>query len=336
MAWHLWGIIVKTVKQANLMTRSILFILLALAASFSASSAQRLEAVASTEAENVVTLEAQPLESGSTWLMHTNSRTYKYASWPIDDVREFVALYECYEDTVLGFWPLSISCFAEVVAWVNEGKLLARQSKESNALENEQMRQQSRQDSLEHQMRKIWDKSDLSQKHSEEREQQRVYRARLDNNFGDFDTLVAGGGSIFFEGNFYKLNGIAELTTKIAPIMERDNNARLGERRMDAFKEAVPILFVVIFAGAVLYALLKDYKIAVSSIKAKFIRLKLASEKRTIRKAVMDETIREVTRRSIDDADDNAKRILKDELVKAVESGNHDLAKALADAIKRK
>lgn len=336
MAWHLWGIIVKTVKQANLMTRSILFILLALAASFSASSSQRLEAVASTEAKNVVTLEAQPLESGSTWPMHTNSRTYKYASWPIDDVREFVALYECYEDTVLGFWPLSIYCFAEVVAWVNEGKLLARQSKESNALENEQMRQQSKQDSFEHQMRKIRDKSDLSQKHSEEREQQRVYSARLDNIFGDFDTLVAGGGSIFFEGNFYKLNGIAELTTKIAPIMERGNNARLGERRMDAFNEAVPILFVVIFAGAVLYALLKDYEIAVSSIKAKFIRLKLASEKRTIRKAVMDETIREVTRRSIDDADDNAKRILKDELVKAVESGNHDLAKALADAIKRK
>ncbi|MEJ5897787.1 hypothetical protein WIT60_13140 [Aquabacterium sp. G14] len=99
----------------------------------------------------------------------------------------------------------------------------------------------------------------------------------------------------------------------------------------------------VLFFVVVSFILIEWAKIGVEWVRKarkeaeyKFGEMKGQVEKRSIRNKVMDETIREMTRQALQEVDDESKRVLKNELVKAVESGNHELAKALVAAINAK
>ncbi|MFC7461048.1 hypothetical protein ACFQU0_11510 [Hydrogenophaga defluvii] len=64
-------------------------------------------------------------------------------------------------------------------------------------------------------------------------------------------------------------------------------------------------------------------------------KLHQANELRKVRSAIMDETVREMTRQSLSSASPESKEVLVAELRKAIESGNHELANALELALKR-
>lgn len=260
-----------------------------------------------------------------------------YAVWSIDDVKEFAAHYVCYPERVAGIWPVAVDCRGYLKVMVNRDKLKARQDKEVKELDKKLEEQKNK--NAENDFRSVfWAgslRSDLLGRHAQEYGNLEG-EVVVDDSFGDFEKIISEGRVVDYGGRAYRLNGFGEASEKAKKVQLAVFQRKFFDDSLQVFYDAVIVFpFLAAFGFLIIFAY-KKYGVAIAYVQGGFKAISGKMERRAVRSKVMDETIREMTRQALSEADEKSKRVLQDELVKAVENGNHELASALAQAIKDK
>lgn len=168
-----------------------------------------------------------------------------------------------------------------------------------------------------------------------------LYRQRgvYSDDFDGADFLVAilnqSRPIIEFNGLQYELEGLAE-------YVKADYNASLKRENDEVFNERLEVVGPVL--GGLLFICIVYLIIRAAIRKAPDVARCVTSgvqktideaNKRKVRSVVVDEAIRQTTRTAIASASESEKAVLRNQIKHALDSGNHDTAKALMGVLQK-
>lgn len=270
---------------------------------------------------------------------------WEYASWKFSGNRFLVANYRCPVELILEFWPVRKPCYGYFNERLSEGdfkELQAREIEYFNKTLNVQLSkindptERILQDSI----------GNLNRMHLVNRqmaELQKFYdRNRELSNLEHTDlynSMVEGVPYLEVGGQDYEISQFKDIT-KAAKINLESYIASV------VLKDRVVVIFVglliILFAWYFYIVTVKMYKVICSRLEGadrKILeipkKVKDLHDQHIFRNAVIDESAREMTRKTFKDADQRSQVVIQNAIIDALENGDKELAEALKSTLKK-
>lgn len=258
-----------------------------------------------------------------------------FGKWMITDELNIQAKYTCWIKDQYGFWP-ELDCEGKFSIYYDRDRILARQDAEIKAL---------KENDKEFFLKFLL----IKKKHIQEidyLDQNVGKQVGVSQSISTFDDVINKGHYVSIDGVNYLLEDLKSHSESAMAAVVTSANARVDQKR----KEIITISVSAVFGLAILIYVIRKLAVHLrrhlkkvrekaqklkDSTFVKIDELQAAHQRRKVRAVMMDETIREMTRTSLNEADSKSKEVLLAELRKAIENGNHELANALESALKK-
>jgi hypothetical protein len=296
------------------------------------ASASEATTQSSSEGAEVITLKnelssTQKGIGGSDWL-------HRYGTWSLNETDELHANYRCGNSYTLLFWPILGDCDGYLTIEKSRDKLLKKQASDFASRMAIPIKRAGSNPSPS-------TKIELLILEGMIRSQHNLELASIDNwqepsfDAGDFDEILNGNSNILWQGKAYKLDGFKALSNAAKMDLIKDLKAKLSKERDQLIIAGVAVIAVFVAICVGMFEAYKKAPTAMAFLRKTIDGIFALHRRKSIRKTILDETIREVTRKSLSDVDNESRKRLGVELMKAVETGDHELATALISALKK-
>lgn len=339
----------------NVLNVRLFFFALACSCCYSVASAaeDELSSKSRSEARNVKV--APSVSEASSSLDRPGSDNYWILGrWSLSGYYDVEAKYGCSIEKVNGFWPVMGECRGDLDLMVNRERFIQTYDEAQANLEAQEAKERKRTDPLQWYARSIEYsrlKGDLLDRRLQAqsmliREGWKVPAFMQRSAHPDFAAIQRGSHVLTFGGEFFEPQDFGRIAEKGIDEVQHAVHASIAKDRRDiVIGVSLSALGLVLAAylSMLLYRFARK-RFVLAKEKAKQLKdvaadqvdkLQAAHQRRKVRAVVMDETIREMTRSAVGEADARSKELLVAELRKAIESGNHELANALELALKK-
>lgn len=275
----------------------------------------------------------------------------EFGIWKINDELNIKAEYSCWLERQYGFWP-ELDCQGKFSIYYDRDGVLARKAAYREIILARQAAERKAQKEKgewrvaelllmkEHfdEIQNFDHNDDVNQKLSES--------LVVSQSKATFENVINKGHYVSIDGVNYLLENLkSHSASEMADVVTFANGILEQERKKVITISVLTVLGLAILTYVIhklvvyLRRHLKKVRERTQKLKdstfVKVDELRAAHQRRKVRAVMMDETIREMTRTSLNETDSKSKEVLLAELRKAIENGNHELANALESALKK-